>query len=79
MRYLNYFQRIQLLHKLIKRRNTGKADELCTRLNISRRTLFLYLELFRDHGANIKFCRKTNTYYYEEEFFFQEFFLDSAI
>lgn len=74
MRYLNYFQRIQLLHKLIKRGNTGKANELCDKLNISRRTLFLYLETFRDHGADIKYCRKTNTYYYEREFLIEEIF-----
>ncbi|XHC27460.1 HTH domain-containing protein [Marivirga tractuosa] len=79
MRYLNYFQRLHLLHKLIERRNTGKAVELSDKLNISRRTLFLYLEIFRDQGAKIKYCRKSNTYYYESEFQLQNIFFNSAM
>ncbi|HFA49584.1 MAG TPA: helix-turn-helix domain-containing protein [Bacteroidetes bacterium] len=56
------------LHYLIKRKATGTPDELAKRLSISRSALYNYIEVLRDLGAQITYCRSRQTFHYYEEF-----------
>ena len=66
MAYDDYRRRMEKLQWYIKRECTGSADELAKKIDISRRTLFYYLEILRDEGSDIKFSRIRNTFYYVE-------------
>lgn len=56
------------LHHLIDRRATGDSIELAKRLNVSKSTLFRYLNELRNFGAPIAFCMKERHYFYEQDF-----------
>jgi len=64
MAYSDYQRRMEFLQFQIKHQRTGDANEFASKLGISRRTLFNYLETLRDEGAKIKFCRNRKTYYF---------------
>ena len=47
---------------------TGSLDELASLLRVSRRTINNYLEELRLMGAEIRFSRRRNTYYFGNNF-----------
>lgn len=66
----NMINRIELIKRidhLIRIKGTGAPSELAARINISERSIYLYLNLMRDMGAPIKFDHYRQTYYYEQE------------
>jgi hypothetical protein len=60
--------RILVLHGLIEKEATGTPDEFAERLHLKRRQLQNILDEIRDHGAEIKYDRIKNTYYYANNF-----------
>ncbi len=56
------------LHFLIEQRATGDSIQLARRLNVSKSTLFRYLNELRNFGAPIAFCTEERYYFYESEF-----------
>ena len=60
--------RMQRIHQLIKREATGPADEFAGRFKLKRRQLYYLLDEFRDYGAEIRYSRIRNTYYYDNDF-----------
>ena len=65
---LEHLLRLQRLHQSIKNENTGTAEGLAKKLNISPRTLRYDLAVLKDWGAQLCFQRKGNTYRYLEHF-----------
>jgi predicted DNA-binding transcriptional regulator YafY len=59
-----YFTRLEYLNQLIKKKSTGSPLELAQKLNVSERTIFYYLEILKSLGADVKFSRMRNSYYY---------------
>lgn len=59
--------RIEYLDHLIRIRSTGSPAQLARRMHMSQRCLYNYVSLLRELGAPVRFCRKRNSYYYEEE------------
>ncbi len=58
-------QLLQSIDNLIRLKATGNAYELAKRLEISRRTVFRYLEYLReDCQLVINYCKIRETYYY---------------
>lgn len=64
---MQFMEKLEYLKYLIEKKNTGCAKELATKLGISRRTLFNYLDVIKDQGNNIKYCRYRKTYYFENK------------
>ena len=60
--------RMRRIHHLIKREATGTADEFAGKFNLKRRQLYNILDEFKDFGAEIRFSRIRNTYYYNNDF-----------
>lgn len=61
------FDRIKRIDNLIQMKGTGTAGELAERLGISRAQVYEYLNLMKDFGAPIKYCKYRQSYYYDEE------------
>lgn len=61
------FDRIKRIDRLIQTKGTGTAGELAEKLCISRAQTYEYLNLMKDFGAPIKYCKYRQSYYYEEE------------
>ena len=64
MKHLKYIDRYERMQNLIFSEKTGSAVEFATRIGLSRRMLFNYLDDLRDMGLIIEYCRKRKTYYY---------------
>jgi len=64
---LDLFMRLETLDYLIYSRSTGTPEKLAKRLSISVRTLYEFLEVMKDLGAPICYCKKSKTYFYSEK------------
>lgn len=67
MNFIRQIERMQVLNKLIREQRTGSPEELADRLGLSRRQLYAYLEYMKDHGLNICFSRKLNSFIFCDE------------
>ena len=65
---ISYIERINRVYRLIRMERTGSLDELASLLRVSRRTINNYLEELRLMGAEIRFSRRRNTYYFGNNF-----------
>ncbi len=66
-------ERIHLLRRLdglIQRKATGMPCELADRLNVSRASLFRYLNELKNLGAPLEYCRLRRSYFYSDPFDF---------
>lgn len=61
------FNRLKRIDLLIQRKGTGNASELADRLGLSRAHTYQYLNLMKDFGAPIKYCKYRQSYYYDED------------
>jgi biotin operon repressor len=68
MSYKDFLEKRETLLRHIKVERTGNAEQLANKLGFSRRTLFNYMDLLKDEGLNIKFCRTRVTYFFAEKF-----------
>lgn len=59
-----YFERLDHLNDLIKKKSTGPPEQLARKLKVSERTIFEYVEILRSLGAEIKYSRDRQSYYY---------------
>ena len=64
---LDYLNRLESLDYLIRTRSTGTPSMLSSRLGISERTLYDYLETMRALGAPISYSKRNRSYFYTEQ------------
>jgi predicted DNA-binding transcriptional regulator YafY len=62
MKFSEYYEKIDLLKKLIDAGNTGNRQHLSRYLKVSERTLARMIEHLRQKDKTIYFDRKGNTY-----------------
>jgi len=55
------------LDNLIHQKCTGTLAECAKKMEVSQRSVYVYLKLLRSFGAWIEFSRDLNTYYYGQE------------
>jgi predicted DNA-binding transcriptional regulator YafY len=67
MYYDETLKRIKFIDQLIRIKGTGTAERLAERLGVSRATVYVYLNLMKENGAPIKFCKFRQSYFYDEE------------
>ncbi len=63
-----YFERINLLHKLISEEKTGTPKQLAERLGLSKSRLYCIMEDLKLREVPIEYCRKRKSYCYTEPF-----------
>ena len=71
---MNYYDtnlRLYDIYKDILNRKKGTPDDFAKRYNISRRTLYYILEEMKIRGADIKFSRINNSFYFNNDFEFK--------
>ena len=68
---IHFFNRLETVDYLIKSRRTGRPAVFARRLGISERTLYEFLDLMKELGAPISYCKRTESYYYKEQGGFQ--------
>jgi predicted transcriptional regulator len=61
-------KKIQLLIELIDDANTGKPTELATKLGVTERMVYKYLDILKsEFNAPIKYNHSTKTYFFTEK------------
>ena len=65
---VSYIERINRMYRLIRTESTGSRAELAGRMRVSERTVSNYLEELRLMGADIRFSKTRNTYYFLNRF-----------
>jgi len=65
---VSYIERINRMYRLIRTESTGSRAELAGRMRVSERTVSNYLEELRLMGADIRFSKTRNTYYFFNRF-----------
>ena len=68
MTFAEQFKTVARLHHLIKGKATGTPAYLAQKLEISRSSVYNYLEALKELGAEIKYCRTGESFYYAENF-----------
>jgi hypothetical protein len=63
---LEYAKRLERLHFFIRLKATGTPKEFAHNMGISERTLYYYMLILKDKGANISYDRNRNSYFYLE-------------
>ncbi|MCG8579937.1 MAG: HTH domain-containing protein [Bacteroidales bacterium] len=62
MKALRHLERLQLIYDIIEKGFTGSPDELASKLRISRRTLYENIEVIKEYGIEIDYCRTRKTF-----------------
>lgn len=68
MKTIKNLERLQQLHLLIEKGNTGTPKEVANKMNISQRLLYNLIDQLKDFEAPICYDRKAKTYFYCEDF-----------
>lgn len=79
MSLLKYIQRLKRMDDLIRRRATGTPDEFAARLGLGKSVLMEELRELKELGAEITYCRESQSYYYKQEFILKIGTLDNSI
>jgi len=66
MKFLENFHRLKRIDRRIRTKSTGDSRSLANRLDVSERTVFRLLDTLKDMGADVKYCHKRCSYYYNE-------------
>jgi len=68
MKSLKYIDRINKIHTLINSEKTGTPEAFVEKLYLSRQQMYNELEFYKDLNAQIKYCKKRETFYYDDNF-----------
>ena len=68
MTLFQQINRMERIHYLIRSASTGEPNRFADRLNLSRRQLYNLLDEMKDYGAEIKYSRMNQTFFYETPF-----------
>ncbi len=75
----NYIFKMARLVDLLEKGQASTAEDIAKKLNVSRRTVFRYLEEFRDRGAVIEFSKRESSYKLKNSFDFFETIIKGAL
>jgi len=67
MTLLEKLKLIERVDQLIRMKATGSARDLANRIGSSERHVFKLVDLMKEMGAPVKYCRRTRSYIYEYE------------
>lgn len=65
---IDYLERIKRLYNMIRLEHTGNMTDIAAKMHTSRRTIYNYLVELKALGADIRFDRIRNTYYFDNDF-----------
>ncbi len=65
MSLIAQLQKLDRLDGLIRRKATGSSKQLAARFGCSQRTVYNLLNMLRELGAEIRYCKDRCSYYYK--------------
>ncbi|MCB0518184.1 MAG: HTH domain-containing protein [Lewinellaceae bacterium] len=68
---MNFAERVEYIKRidgLVRRKSTGTPEELAARLKKCRATIYNHIEDLRGLGAEVAYCKRSKTFYYEAPF-----------
>jgi hypothetical protein len=68
MKSLKYIDRINKIHSLINSEKRGTPEAFTKKLYLCRRQMYNELEFFKTLNAPIRYCKKNETFYYDDNF-----------
>lgn len=68
MNFINQIERIKRVHLLIRLEKTGNPTKFAKKMNLSRSHLYNLIEYMKEMDATIKYCKKKESFYYENSF-----------
>lgn len=68
MTLLEQLNILKRLDNLIRRKATGNTNQLAVQLEISRASVYRYLDTLRALNAPIAYCRNRSSFYYQKEY-----------
>lgn len=60
--------RLDRIHRMIRLEATGSPEEFAERIGVKKRQLYNILDEFKDFGADVRYSRNKNSFYYENDF-----------
>lgn len=60
-------QKLLRLDRLICRQATGNPNELAEKLNTSRSTIYRLIDILKNNGVPISYCKHRRSFYYKEK------------
>lgn len=64
MRFVDQLQMLDRMDQLIRLKCTGNSKTLSLRLGISRRNVYYLLDILKELGAQIEYCKKRKSFFY---------------
>lgn len=64
---IEQIERLKNMNYYIQFKMTGSPINFSKKINVSKRMLFIYINLLKELGAPIKYSQKRKTYYYAVE------------
>jgi predicted DNA-binding transcriptional regulator YafY len=68
MNSLERIDRLYDIHRRIKQEETGEPNAFAEQMHLSRSHLYNLIAELKDYGAEIKYSRKRQTFYYAGDF-----------
>lgn len=68
MKFLSQIEDLRRIDQLIRLKATGSTDDLASRLDVARATVYRYITLLKEKNAPICYCKHRKSYYYETPF-----------
>ncbi len=63
---IKYVQRLQTIDHLVRIRGTGTPEQLAKKLGLSKSKVYVYMDVLKQLGASVRYCRSRKSYYYED-------------
>jgi len=63
-KFVEQYNMLHRIIKLIKEEQTGTPNVFCEKLNITQRTLYKYYNILKEMNCPVKYNRKLETYYF---------------
>lgn len=67
MKFVEHFDRVKKMNRLIKSGSTGTPDEFARKIGICTSHLYRYLFEMQQFGMEIGYSRSMRTYYYKND------------
>jgi len=65
MKFVEHFERVKKMNRLIKSGRTGTPEEFARTIGICTSHLYRYLSEMEQYGLDIKYSRPLKTYFYQ--------------
>ncbi len=63
----NFINRFKTIDRLIQKKATGTSEQLAEKIGVSKRTTIEFINVMREFGAPIYYCKIKKSYCYKDK------------